>query len=285
MGKHKTTISMESNTRKIQFEPEGNPKYIIFTRKTGKVLEPVREYLTYHPELAKILMLDCLKPYRNNGYLKFIINVDGSETRFTIYDLALGCYMGRIHYQTYLSDIQDFMDEKTYYSLVIDHADNIIHNHTIYNLSLMTAQENKQKSDIVCKFKMPARVSVAYVDEKYRVFIGNSMNDTSRLESMVNCLTKGLLGAEIKFESGCDARQYFICENAESLIQCLRFVSEHIVIGCEPIKTKKGTWKKGGECLYMDIRKSITEQERISALDEGCFDVFVVSSDNCNRGD
>lgn len=105
MGKHKTTISMESNTRKIQFEPKDNPKYIIFTRKTGKVLEPVREYLTYHPDLEKILMLDYLKPYRNNGYLKFIINVDGSETRFTIYDLALGCYVGRIHYQTYLSDI------------------------------------------------------------------------------------------------------------------------------------------------------------------------------------
>lgn len=285
MGKHKTTISMESNTRKIQLEPERNPKYIVFSRKIGGVLDPVKECLTYHPELEKILMLDCLKPYRNNGYLKFIINVDGSETRFTIYDLALGCYMGRIHYQTYLSDIQDFMDEKTYYSLVIDHADNIIHNHTVYNLSLMTAQENKQKSDIVCKFKMPARVSVAYVDEKYRVFIGNSMNDTSRLESMVNCLTKGLLGAEIKFESGCDARQYFICENAESLIQCLRFVSEHIVIGCEPIKTKKGTWKKGGECLYMDIRKSIAEQERISALDEGCFDVFEVSKDNSETGD
>ncbi|MGM9600916.1 MAG: hypothetical protein ACI3W5_04920 [Faecousia sp.] len=276
---------MESNTRKIQLEPERNPKYIVFSRKIGGVLEPVKECLTYHPELEKILMLDCLKPYRNNGYLKFIINVDGSETRFTIYDLALGCYMGRIHYQTYLSDIQDFMDEKTYYSLVIDHADNIIHNHTIYNLSLMTAQENKQKSDIVCKFKLPARVSVAYVDEKYRVFIGNSMNDTSRLESMVNCLTKGLLGVGIRFEAECDARQYFICEDAESLIQCLRYISEHIVVGCEPIKNKKGGWKKGGECLFMDISKSIAEQERISALDEGCFDVFEVSKDDSETGD
>ena len=141
----------------------------------------------------------------------------------------------------------------------------------------MTAQENKQKSDIVCKFKLPARVSVAYVDEKYRVFIGNSMNDTSRLESMVNCLTKGLLGAGIRFEAGCEARQYFICEDAENLIQCLRYISEHILVGCEPIKTEKGTWKKGGECLYRDIHKSIAEQERIAALDKEYFDVFKAS--------
>lgn len=274
MGKHKITSSMESNTRRIRIEPEQNPKYIIFTRKIGGVAEAVDEYMTYHPELQNILMLDCLKPYRNNGYLKFKVYDGESETVFTIYDLALGCYTGRIHYQTYLSDLQAFLAEKNAYDLVIDHADSNFYNHTVYNLSLMARQENSQKGGIVAQFKVPARVSVAYVDAKYRVFVGNTMADLSRLQAMVNSIIGALFGRCIRFESVCDTRQLFICEDANSLIRCLRFIAEHTVEGCEIVRLDRGTPKQDGECWYMDIHKSIAEQERLAAMNPECFDAF-----------
>jgi len=275
MGKHKDTISMENNTRRIRLEPEQNPQYIVFTRKVGGVAETVDEYMTYHPELLKILMLDCMKSWRdNNGYLRFKVYEGGSETDFSIYDLAFCCYSDRVHAESFLSDIQQFKEEKGFYKLSIDHADNVIYNHTVYNLSLVPITKNSQKGEIVAKFRMPSKISVAYVDGKYRVHFENLMQDTARLEYLVNAYTIGLLGRPIKFESAAETHQSLICEDIDTLIQCLRFVSERTLAGCEPVKTGKGSWKPGGECWYMDIHKSIAEQERLAALEPGCFDVF-----------
>lgn len=268
MGKRKYTSSMESNIRLLRREPEENPKYLIFTRKIGGELENTDEYLTYNPELEKILMLDCLRPYRNNGYLKFIVSSDGSETRFTIYDLACGCYSGLIHYDTYLEDIQRFFEYKHFHDYVIDHADGIITNHTVNNLSLMTTTENKQKLDIVSRVKLPTRLSVAYVDGKYRVCVAEKMANFHKLGMMLN-----QLGLSVSADDTV-ATMHLICDSAENLVKCLRYLSVSCIEGCVPIKTEQGQWRKDGECWFEDIAKSLESQGIIAQMDESEFDKF-----------
>lgn len=268
MGKRKYTSSMESNIRLLRREPEINPKYLIFTRKISGELEGIDEYLTYNPELEKILMLDCLRPYRNNGYLKFKVSSDGAETRFTIYDLAYGCYSGIIHYDTYLEDIQRFFEYKHFHDYVIDHADGIITNHTVNNLSLMTSTENKQKLDVVSRVKLPARLSVAFVDGKYRVCLAEKMANFHKLGMMLN-----QLGLPVCADNAV-ATMCLICDCPESLVNCLRYISNAHIEGCVPIKTEKGQWRKEGECWFENIARSLESQSIIAQMNDAAFDKF-----------
>lgn len=266
---HKKTSSMECNIKVIQLLPKEHPQYIIYTRKIDGIPEKVSEHLTYHPELLKILMLDCVRPHRNNGYLKFIVANNGTTTRFTIYDLALGCYIGRIRYETYLDDIQQFLSEKRFYGYVIDHADNNITNHTVYNLSLMSDTANKQKADIVAKVKLPTRLAVAYVNGKYRINMGTEVADFHHIGKLLSA--QGISVAPIQAPVAVLA---FICEDADSLVNCLKYLTSNDIEGCVGVKTKQGQWKKDGVCWFEDVRKSIEAQRTLAQMDEKAFNVF-----------
>lgn len=264
----KETSSMESNIKVIRLTPGEQPQYIIYTRKIGEKPEGVNEYLTYHPDLLKILMLDCVRPYRNNGYLKFIVSHGGTETRFTMYDLALGCYTGRVRYETYLDDIQRFLTEKRFYGYVIDHTDNNITNHTVFNLSLMTETTNKQKSNIVAKVKLPVRLAVAYVDGRYRICMGTEVADFHHIGKLLSA--QGISVAPIE---NTVAVLTFICEDADSLVNCLKYLATNDIEGCEGVKTKQGEWKDG-VCWFEDVQKSIEAQMVLAQMEERMFNVF-----------
>lgn len=270
MPKHKTTSSTDSNTRTIRREGD----YLVFVRKVYGDAESVSEYMTYHPELEKILMLDCLKPYREDGYLRSIVTVGGANTRFSIYDLALGCYTGRIHYDSYLGDIQKFLDYKRNSGYQIDHADSNQHNHTVNNLSFMTLMENTRKNSIVARFMLPNLLSVAYVNGKYRVCFGSWMNNSDRVVEMTTSIVRGFIGGQLNVQSAVGAGMAFLCEDAESLIACLDFLGENTIKGCDPVKTEKDRWRKDGECWFMDIQKSLAAQGKLAAMDESVFQLF-----------
>lgn len=269
----KETTSMESNIKSIHLLPEEQPQFIIYTRKIGGVLENVSEHLTYHPDLVRILMLDCVRPYRNNGYLKFIVSDSSSPTVFAMHDLAFGCYTGRIRYETYLDDIQRFLSEKRFYGYVIDHADNNITNHTIYNLSLLSDAANKQKADIVAKVKLPTRLAVAYVDGKYRICMGTEVSDFYYIGKLLSA--QGISVAPIEAPVAVLA---FVCEDADSLVNCFKYLATNGIEGCVGVKTKQGQWKKDGVCWFQDVCKSIEAQQALAQMEESMFNVFSIKT-------
>lgn len=274
MSKHKTSSSLDSNTRVIRHDGE----YLVYTRKIDGKEENANEYLTFHPELEKILMLDCLKPYRDSGYLKFIVTKNKSDMRFTIYDLALGVYTDKIHYASYLDDIRAFMKRKNDYGLVIDHADSNHYNHTIHNLSFMTASENLHKGSIVARFMLPNALTVACVDGKYRVLFCSLMNKPDKVMQWASAFVYGFFGVRMAAESVTEASMSFLCEDAESLIACLEFLGTNIIEGCDLVKTERNRWKQDGECWFMDIQKSLAAQKELASMDEAAFQPFTVNS-------
>ncbi len=161
MPKTKNSLSMESGTRKI-------------TIKNGTItyklkLDGVEDYLTYNPTLLSILKMDRLKPFRDEGRLRFKIRKNGTDINYYLYDLAFACYSGGVNCNSFIGDMQRYYANKSCQGLSIDHADNNIHNNTILNLSLMPKVENFRKSDIVAKVKQPIYLNSAYCNGQYRI--------------------------------------------------------------------------------------------------------------------
>ena len=151
---------------------------------------------------------------------------------------------------------------------VIDHTDNNITNHTVFNLSLMTETTNKQKSNIVAKVKLPVRLAVAYVDGKYRICMGTEVADFHHIGKLLSA--QGISVAPIE---NTVAVLTFICEDADSLVNCLKYLATNDIEGCEGVKTKQGEWKDG-VCLFEDVQKSIEAQMVLAQMEERMFNVF-----------
>lgn len=94
------TNSMDNATRIIEV---CNDK-IIYTLK----LDGVKDYLTYNETLLTILKMDKLKPYRDNGRLKFKVWHNGADVNIALHDLAFACYSERVHSKTFISDMQKY---------------------------------------------------------------------------------------------------------------------------------------------------------------------------------
>ncbi len=155
------TNSMDNATRIIEV---CNDK-IIYTLK----LDGVKDYLTYNETLLTILKMDKLKPYRDNGRLKFKVWHNGADVNIALHDLAFACYSERVHSKTFISDMQKYHEYKAFNNLSIDHADNNVRNNTKYNLSLMDKTLNSTKGTIIARVKMPAYLNVSFCNDKYRV--------------------------------------------------------------------------------------------------------------------
>lgn len=256
----KITNSTNNTTRIIEV---CNNK-IIYTLK----LDGVKDYLTYNETLLTILKMDKLRPFRDNGRLRFKVRENGADVNMYLYDLAFACYSGQVKIKSFISDMQKYYEHKAFNNLSIDHADNNVLNNTRYNLSAMDRVLNSTKGAIVSRVKMPAHLNTAYYNDKYRVQILWAVS----ADEINNSIGK-LFNNSITDTAGLCAMQ-FICESAESFVDCLQYIILQKYEWALPLKNG-GNWiKNNNPCWCENINHSMHAQEILSKMNEADFQIF-----------
>lgn len=262
MPKTKNSLSMESSTRKI-------------TIKNGTItyklkLDGVEDYLTYNPTLLSILKMDRLKPFRDEGRLRFKIRKNGTDINYYLYDLAFACYSGGVNCNSFIGDMQRYYADKSRQRLSIDHADNNIHNNTILNLSLMPKVENFRKSDIVARIKQPIYLNSAYCNGQYRIQM------LFELPSRVikDVIANKFIGKTAEYSNGYSAL-HFVCDTPKQYVDCLKWLTEQSYEWTEPLKNARGQWiKNENNCWCADISHSLHAQSALGTLPDNLFQPF-----------
>lgn len=260
-------ILVDNKTRTVRIMDDK----ILFTLKR----DGITDYYSNHPELAKILVMDCIHPYRHEGRLKVrVADNNGEQLNCYSYLIALGCYMGRVKADTFMSDTIRLKTECMSNSITVDHVDSVVENNTVYNLSFMSAKENNCKGAIVSRFKLPVKLTVAYVQGKYRIGISNPMTTlcVAVEDQLQSCFNGTLTGHDT-----IEVRMFFLCNTAVELYECLRWLSQNIVEGTEPIRDNDGTWlRKEQQAYFMDAQTSMRAQTNIAMMDESVFQPFMI---------
>lgn len=255
--------------RKKTYTVKTNGTEIVFTLAKDKVAD----YATYNETLYRILNKDCLKPFRDEGRLRFYVWRNGRNEGFYLYDLAIACYEGRIHEDTFLDDMQKYYDYKSSNNLSVDHADNNVHNNTILNLSLMDRLTNTAKAAITAGFKPPYYLNTAYCGGKYRIMFVCTIQPDMVAELF------GKFDRQIRTNYTSEARMCFTCNNAEDFVDCLHHIAEQSYEWCLPGETPKTHRRKSKHIDYWadNVPQSIKAQKILSALAEGYFQTFPFS--------
>lgn len=220
-------------------------KYVQYNAlKTGIV-----DWYSYNDELLKILSNHVyLDIDRHTGRTRFVVTVSGKTKHIRAHDLALGCYLGRIHAESFLSEWEEFVRYKHENNLTVDHIDGNGNNLTQLNLSLMERAANCRKYNTIQRIRLPNALSAAYVNGKYRVeFLAYpDMGDVEK--------------------DGISVR--FLCDSAENFVHRLLWLTECRFEWATPIK-ERGKWiPTEGGYLYGDTYKSIQKQETLAMMDE-----------------
>lgn len=260
MSLSKSSNSMNNSTRIIEVH---NNK-IIYTLK----LDGVKDYLTYNETLLTILKMDRLRPFRNNGRLSFNIRENGADTNMYLYDIAFACYSGQVESSSFICDMQRYYEQKAFRNLSIDHADNNLLNNTVYNLSLMDKALNSAKGAIVAKVKMPAYLNTAFYNNRYRLQILWAVS----ADEIKNSIGK-LFNKNITDTAGLCA-MHFICDDTDSFVECLRFVTSLKSEWALPLKNGKNWIKNNNPCWCENINNSMHAQEVLSKMNESDFQIF-----------
>ena len=260
--KTKITKSLDSNTRSICID--GN--IIVYKLKA----DGVEDYLTYNDRLLEVLKQDRLKPFRDEGRLRFKVHENKTDINFYLYDVAYACYTSVVRAENWLNDMQRYYESKNSQGLVIDHADSNIHNNTVLNLSLIPRVLNSIKSDIVARVKLPRDLNSIYHNGVYRVQM--------MTEAKPSIINDYLFREGIKYrvsDDSCRAAIRFLCETPEDYVGCLRWLTEQGLEWAEPIKDIRGNWiKNDRRCWCSNIKNSLYAQRVLSEMSLRNFNVF-----------
>ena len=242
-----STVSMASAVRKIAIV-DG---YILYTLKA----DLGTDYFSDNAVLLDILTLDRLSPFRDDGRLRAKTRKNGTVINFYLYDIAYACYHGFIKsVDSWLDDMKKYIDKKNLQGMQIDHADNNIHNNTVYNLSLMPISFNQSKSNIVSRFKEPLYLNSAFVDNEYRVQI--------IWNTFVSNLGKGQVTMNL------------LCDNPECYVNLLKSLSTISPDWHHAIKDKRGWEDNQNSCWSSEIRNSLKAQQHLANMGRAEFDFY-----------
>ena len=254
--------STNSNTRRIQRRGDE----ILYTTKSQKATD----YVTYNEQLHSVLTQTRLRPFRNNGRLKFNVCQHYIDTSMYLYDLAIASYQGQLHADTLLDDMQRYYEYKAENGLSVDHADNNIHNNTELNISLMDSTLNGRKSSIVAQFKPPYYLNSAYCGGEYRVQLAFEVSQ-EYIQQMLACP-----GHNTPVTSGGYAALNFVCADAESYVDCLKFLLDTTYEWCKHGETPRTHSRDNKKLTYWAgrITHSLQAQKALAAMDKAEFQVF-----------
>ena len=258
----KAKFSTSNKTRFVNIE-DGRIAYTVLR-------DGVTDYADYEDTLYKILTLNQLRPFRNNGRLKFNVCVNRVDHTFYFYDLAMACYKGMVNLDTYLDDMQKYYDYKSSNGFDIDHADNNIHNNTQLNISLMESYLNRLKSTIVCRFKPPYYLNSAYCDGEYRVQLEFEVEQPYLQEELMRA------GVNIAVLSKGFAVMRFLCKDAESYVSCLKMLADSTYGWCNSEQTPRQHSNENKDTPYWAgaITNSFHAQKVLAVMDRNLFQVF-----------
>ena len=255
-------ILVDNKTRTVRIMDDK----ILFTLKC----DGITDYYSNHPELAKILVMDCIHPYHIEGRLKFKIVEKGKELLTChAHQVALGCYMGRVRSDTFITDIAKLKRECLSNSITVDHADSVLENNTVYNLSFMTASENARKGAIVSRFRDPVRITVAYFKNEYRIFVCNP------IIKPVGLMEEFITQTSIKRKMW--GGMWRICDTAADFCECLEWLSQNVIEGSVPMRTENGKWLRQDQpAFYMNAEHSMIGQRLLTMMDRNIFEPFKI---------
>jgi len=271
MGKQITTSSTESNTRKI----EVIDNKIIYTLKC----DSSKDYMSYDETLYKILCMDRLKPFRDEGRLRIKVRTNGIDQNFYLYDLAIACYEGKINADNFLHDMQEFLCYKNRYDLTTDHIDGHTNNNTRLNLSLMPNINNLTKSGMVARVQAPALLVCCYSDGVYRVHYERRGIMSKTLLGDINFKLNQRNSPLILGQPEMTICQNYICNDADSFVACLQSIVEssisHIGLIVAPPLRVKGKWAAAKKKSYLDdVSIAITLQEELALQSKAQFQTW-----------
>lgn len=235
----------------------------------------VTDYADYDDTLYQILTMNRLRPFRNNGRLKFNVRADGIDHTFYFYDLAMACYRGMVNVDTYLDNMQQYYDLKSSNDCDIDHADNNIHNNTRLNISLMDHGLNRAKNTIVSKFKPPYYLNSVYCNGEYRVQLAFEVEQPYLQELLIRA------GVSLAAQSKGSAVMRFLCMDAESYVSCLKELLNSTFSWCNPGQTPRQYSHENKEISYWagNIVKSLHAQKTLANMDKNMFQIFTPQAD------
>lgn len=238
------------------------------------------EWMTYGDELIKILEKWRLHLWvEERSFRTYVYGRNRERTNFRIYDLAMANYLGIVHADTLLEDLQIYFSMKNRV-LSVDHADNDHRNNTALNLSLMPKQLNAVKDDITARFINPYGLNTAFCDGKYLVEF-SQVHDGAFIQRQLDRIGLGFI------HIGADgvAVMRFVCDTPESYVELLNTLYQTRIEGgkieerpLEHFKKKVEDSSFPDSRRYManlvsehDTVKSICEQERLARLDKSVF--------------
>lgn len=245
-------------------------EYISITLKNGGGTD----YFTYNEDFVRALEEWHISPFRTNGRLQCDCWKDKRREaiRFYLYDLAYACYTGMLHADSLIADLRQYNNWKTNENLVIDHADNNVHNNTVLNLSLMLRGTNATKSDIAARFLPPYYLNSIFYNGEYRVQVACDIAS----EYIANMLSGiGLNG--ICIDGNGRAAMHFLCDDAESYVACLRELWNSRYDWCNPESTPREYAKENNLVEYWtgNIGHSLQAQKVLSMMEQGAFQQYV----------
>lgn len=234
----------------------------------------VTDYLTINGLLYTILTTYGVCPFLDDGRIKLQLQAGKTHRIYRLHDVAFACYHGHItDSHKWERELQAFLDWKNVNQLTIDHGDNLRHNNTIFNLSLMDGALNTSKSTIVARVRMPAYLNCAFCDGKYRVQL---------LQLAAGELLPEIVQRYIKLEdhsAGYIAALHFLCEDAETFVRCLKFLVNSRFEWAQPLK-ENGAWvRSDNPCWTQEIKNSLHAQKTLAVLDEKLFQPFVSTAE------
>lgn len=233
-------------------------------------IDGVTDIVDYDQTLYNILAQSCVRPYRDNGRLKFNVDRDGVQYKLYLYDLVMACDMGMVKLDSFLHDMQTYYSYKSRNGLTVDHADNNVTNNTKLNLSFMDRIQNTSKASIVTRFKPPYYINSVFCGGEYRVQISFDIGQMF-VEQM---LSKG--NRNIVIDGDAVGVMQFICEDADSYVNCLKELAIMSYGWCNPEQTPKEHCRDHRELTYWaaDVAKSIQMQTALASLDRDSFQLW-----------
>ena len=230
------------------------------------------DVMTYNEDLHRLLTDQRLSPFRDaDGRLSFTLYLHGLPYhKYRIPDLAFGCYNGLVHYDSFVEDMQKYLNGKV--GLAIDHADSNAHNNTKNNLSLMESELNRAKGVITARVKLPNGIVTAFVNGRYRIEFVAAITDyfTSVNEHLVK------IGSPYLFvPTGREkAIERYLCDTPEDFVDCLKWIITTSREWTDTIKTQGKYINRDNPCYSDCLDEAIKEQERVAAYPVEAFQIW-----------
>ena len=266
---------MKFNKQNFMIDETGD--YITLTmNKSG-----IADYFTKNQTFLDILKyykpsLNMDKQQRIRAVF-YLPNEERHDQKYFMYDIAYACYADKVHVESCLDDMRDFIEWKNKNGYTVDHADSNHRNNTILNLSMMSRKLNSSKSDLVAKFVDPFSIITAYCNGEYRIELRTRINIemieklTISIPSILKVIPRSANNRSIG-----EGAIAFICEDADHYVACLRWLYDTRIRWCDSENTPRMNQQQNGKLNYWagNVKSSLLSQRILIEKDNSKFNIF-----------